>query len=96
MHHEIYANAQYNVEINNIRASDAEIERLKEIVAVGIGANNPPPVVVRDGMDRNGTRYRMNFSIRGPKSFDDQMFVDWLHSVGLVGWCLDAEAGPIQ
>lgn len=91
MHHEIYANAQYNVEINNIQASDAEIEKLKEVVAVGIGANNPPPVVVRDG-----TRYRMNFSIRGPRNFDDQMFVDWLHSVGLVGWSIEAEAGPMQ
>ena len=32
MHHEIYENGQLNIEIHNIRATDDEIEKLKEVI----------------------------------------------------------------
>lgn len=96
MHHEIYENGQLNIEIHNIRATDDEIEKLKEVITNGIGHQNIPPVVTPEGMDQKGGRYRINFAIRGPRHFELETVQQWLYSVGLVGWNIDAKAGPKQ
>lgn len=96
MHHEIYENAQLNVVINGIRATDEEIEKLKEVITRGIGHQNIPPVITSNEGDKRGAIYSANFALRGPRDFHDETLAKWLHSVGLVGWSFESHAGPKQ
>lgn len=41
-----------------------------------------------------GTRYTVKFSVRGPTYFDLSNVQEWLYSVGLVGWQIEAKSGP--
>lgn len=94
MQHEIFDNGQLNVEITNVKASDEEIEKLKACIAKGIGSKNAAPVVQLEGMSAKGTRYTVKFSVRGPTYFDLSNVQEWLYSVGLVGWQIEAKSGP--
>lgn len=96
MHHEIYEDGQLNVDISNVRATEEEIEKLKEAIIRGIGPRNMPPVVTLKGEDKRGNFYRVNFAIRGPMRFDLETVGKWLHSAFLVGWRIEAQAGPKQ
>jgi hypothetical protein len=89
-------NAQLDVEISNLRATDEELETLKGYIVRGLGKNCTPPIINTDGIDTKGPRYIVTFKVLDPRNFKIDTVKDWLHAAILVGWRLEATFVPRQ
>ena len=93
MQNEIRENGQLNIVITNVTASNEQIDQLKEHIATGIGAANNPATIKLSRSSPKGNAYTVTFSVRGPRHFDISSVGDWLHSIGVVGWDIEAQHG---
>lgn len=94
MNHPIDENAQLDVEISNLYATDAELATFKELLVRGLGGMATAPVIQAVGSNSKGTRYEVTFKVLEPKHFSPDTVKDWLHSAMLVGWRLEATFVP--
>lgn len=90
MQNAIDENAKFNVEVSNLSASSEEIERFKNLISANLGANATVPRVTSMSNTKNGTRYTVEFVVLRPQRFNIDSVKNWLHSLNLVGWRLDA------
>jgi len=89
-------NAQLEVKIINLRATDEELETLRGYIVRGLGTNGTPPIIKTDGIDVKGFRHIVTFKVLDPQNFKIDTVKDWLHATLLVGWQLDATFVPKQ
>lgn len=86
MNNELDENAQLDVEISNVRATDEELEKLKDLIFTGLGNNATSLKVTVVSNDAKGCRYELTFRVLNPRHFKPSTVQDWLYSVALVGW----------
>jgi len=89
-------NAQLEVEISNLRATDEELETFRSYIVRGLGTNATPPIIKTDGIDAEGLHHIVTFKVLDPRNFKIDTVKDWLHATLLVGWRLDATFVPKQ
>lgn len=94
MNHPIDENAQLDVEISNLRASDEELAVLKKLLERGLEAKATAPIIRSVGSDAKGKRYEVTFKVLEPRHFSMDAVKDWLHSATLVGWRIEATVVP--
>ncbi len=90
MHNDLDANAQLEVEISNLVASEAEFEKAQSLIQSGLGANMSPITINSLSNFRGSLRYGMTFRVFDPRGFRKEKVQEWLHEAGLVGWRLNA------
>jgi hypothetical protein len=90
MNNELDENAQIDVEISNLYANDAELEKFQSLVAKGLGRNVTELSIKSIANIGKGTRYEVKFRVVNPRNFDIDRVKDWLHEALLVGWHLSA------
>ena len=90
MKNELDENAQLDVEISNLYANEAELEKLRSLVAKGLGSNATELSIQSVANTAKGTRYEVKFRVVDPRQFDIDRVKDWLHEALLVGWRLSA------
>ena len=90
----ISENAQLNVQVSSLHASQKELAAAKAAIARVIGHLNAAPLSRLEGSDSKGARYTLNFSVGGPGFFDLKAVQEALHEAGLVGWGIEAVVGP--
>lgn len=90
MNNELDAHAQLDVEISNLRATDEELEKLKDLIVTGLGNNATSLKVTAVSNDAKGSRYELTFRVLNPRHFKLSTVQDWLYAATLVGWNLNA------
>lgn len=90
MNNEIDENTQLDVEISNLRATDEELKKLKNLISTGLGKNSTPLRITVISNDAKGNRYEITFRVLNPKHFKISTVQDWLYAATLVGWNLNA------
>jgi hypothetical protein len=94
MRNDLDADAQLEVEITNLVATEAEIQNAQSLIESGLGSNISPILVTPDGTAKGGTRFEMTFRVFNPNRFRNAQIQEWLYEAGLVGWRLDATFVP--
>jgi len=90
MNNALDENAKLNVDISNLLATEEELEKLKELIVKKLGVNTTSPTVTFERSNGKGDFYEVNFTIPNPKSFKVDILKEWLHSLTLVGWHVNA------
>ena len=94
MGNELDADAELEVEIINLVATEAEIQNAQSMIESGLGSNISPILVTPDGIAKGGTRFEMAFRVFNPNWFRSEQVQEWLYQAGLVGWKLNATFVP--
>lgn len=90
MNNALDENAKLKVTIFNLLATKEQLEILQELIVANLGVNTTSPEITFDHANTNGNFYEVNFTILKPKSFNVNVLTEWLHSLTLVGWSVDA------
>ena len=80
---------QLDVEISNLYASDAEIEKLQTLLDQGLAGIASPLVITAVSNNAKGTRYAVTCRVFEPKRFQQARVQDWPYEAKLVGWRLE-------
>jgi hypothetical protein len=83
-------NAKLKVEISNLLATKEELEKLQELIVEKLGVNTTFPEITFDRSDVKGSFYDVSFTVLQPKLFKVDVLTEWLHSLILVGWRVNA------
>ena len=94
MRNELDSDAQLEVEITNLVATETEIQSARSLIESGLGSNISPIMVTPDGTAKGGTRFEMTFRVFNPKRYRNEQVQEWLYQAGLVGWRLNAIFAP--
>lgn len=90
MNNALDENAKLDVDISNLLATEEELDKLKELIVKKLGVNTTPPKVTFDRSNVKGDFYEVSFTVLKPKSFNVDIIQEWLYSLTLVGWHIDA------
>lgn len=90
MNNELDKHDQLDVEISNLRATEEELEKLKNLIVTGLGKNATPLKIMAVSNDVKGSRYQVTFRVLDPKHFNISTVQDWLYEATLVGWAINA------
>jgi hypothetical protein len=60
------------------------------LIVEKLGVNTTSPKVTFDRSNKKGDFYDVSFTILNPKSFKLDILKEWLHSLTLVGWDINA------
>lgn len=74
------------VEITNIICTVEELETTLQYIRGKTGANKSNLTSCLDKMDRRGDYYSIELKLPGPRIFNDDDLITWLHECGQVGW----------
>ena len=83
-------NAKLDVNISHLLATEVELTKLKELIIKDLGVNTTLPKVSCEGSNIKGDFYEVSFTIIKPKSTHKKMIKEWLYSLSLVGWQINA------
>jgi hypothetical protein len=89
-------NANIDVVISSLRATEDEIKKLEYLLIKKIGAISTPPKASMERMDRKGTVYQVTFKVTEPKHFTLEVVQEILESLTLVGWNINGTFVPGQ
>jgi len=90
MNNELDENAQFDVVINNLRATDEELDKLKHLITKNLGKKATPLRITAVSDDAKGSLYEVKFRVLSPRHFNISKVQDWLYEAALVGWDLNA------
>ena len=90
MNNELDEHAQLDVAISNLRATDEELKKLKDLISTGLGINATPLRITAVSNDAKDSRYEVTFRVLEPKHFNLSTVQDWLYAATLVDWSLNA------
>ncbi|MFT5815816.1 MAG: hypothetical protein ACI9VT_003592 [Psychroserpens sp.] len=90
MNNALDENAKLDVNISHLLATEVELEKLKELILKGLGINTTLPKVSCEDSNIKGDFYEVNFTIIKPKSYHKEMIREWLYSLSLVEWQINA------
>lgn len=96
MRNDLDADAELEVEITNLVATEAEIQNAQYLIESGLGSNISPILVTPDGTEKGSTRFKMAFRAFNPNRFRNEQIQEWLYQAGLVGWRLNATYVPAK
>ncbi|GAC1569126.1 MAG: hypothetical protein NVS3B3_23190 [Aquirhabdus sp.] len=90
MNNEFDENAQLEVEISNLRATDKELENLKHLIATNLGKNATLLRITAVSNDAKGSCYEVKFRVLDPRHFNISTVQNWLHEGTLIGSMINA------
>ncbi|MYM96875.1 hypothetical protein [Duganella vulcania] len=90
---EVYENAQLNILISNVVATDEELVAFRAGLLKEFSTIQDLKIEV-DHMSKQGPHYAVRFNIPGPLYFDDKRLMDVLYAIPLGRWSIDYKAGP--
>lgn len=89
-------NANINVVISSLRATENEIKKLENLLIKKIGAISTTPKLSVERMDQKGTVYQITFKVTEPKHFKLEIVQEILETLTLVGWNINGTFVPGQ
>lgn len=90
MRNDLDSDAQLEVEISNLVASESEFQMVQSLIQSGLGANISPITITSMSNVKDGIRYEVTFRVFDPRRFRTEQIQEWLYQSGLVDWRLDA------
>lgn len=94
MRNDLDADAELEVEIANLVATEAVIQNAQSLIESGLGSNISPILVTSDGIAKGGKMFEFSFRVFNPNRFRNEQIQEWLYQAGLVGWRLSATFVP--
>ena len=90
MQNEIDENAQLEVNISNLYATDIELVAFRTLIETGLGKNISPISINFISNNKKGKKYEIIFRVFEPTMFLQEKIQNWLYEAKLVGWNLKA------
>lgn len=90
---EVREAGQLNVSIENVIATDEELEKLRAGL-VNAFSKLQDLTINFDYESKQGRHHDVRFNIPGPLYFDDKRLMDVLYEIPLVRWRINYQAGP--
>jgi len=83
-------NARMFVEVSNLRATDADLEKFVTLLIERLGSNITYPEASLIQVDSEGAINEVQFTVKNPDKFKTETVEGLLESLALVGWRIDS------
>jgi len=83
-------NARMFVEVSNLRATDADLEKFVTLLIERLGSNITYPETSLIQIDSEGAINEVQFTVKNPDKFKPETVEGLLESLALVGWRIDS------